>query len=47
MFINQSLADRVEASWPEVYQWLGEKLSLLYEQVAPKLREAMDRHESA
>ncbi len=48
MFIDHSLTDlRIEASWPEVYPWLGEKLSLLYERVAPKLREAMDRHERA
>ena len=46
MFLNQSLRDtRDETTWPDVYFWFGEKLSLLYEKVAPKLREEMDRHE--
>jgi len=46
MFVNQSITDRRnESSWPEVYRWLGEKLSLFYERVAPKLREEMDRDE--
>ena len=46
VFLNQPLQDaRNEASWPEVYPWFGEKLSLLYEKVAPKLREEMDRHQ--
>lgn len=38
---------RNEASWPEVYDWLGKKLSLVYERVAPKLREEMDRSDAA
>jgi hypothetical protein len=43
---NQSLRDaRSEVSWPEVYPCFGAKLSLLYEKVAPKLREEMDRYE--
>jgi hypothetical protein len=34
IFLNQSFRDaRDEASWPEVYPWFGEKLSLLYEKV--------------
>ena len=45
IFLNQTLRDaRNEASWPEVYPWFGEKLTLLYEKVAPKLREEMDRY---
>src|SRR5262245_21314624 len=46
MFLNQSLRDaRDETTWPDVYPWFGEKLSLLYETFAPRLREEMDRHE--
>lgn len=46
MFINQTAADlRNESSWADVYRWLGEKLALLYERVAPKLRDEMDRTE--
>jgi hypothetical protein len=46
MFLNQSLRDaRDETTWPDVYPWFGEKLSLLYEKIAPRLREEMDRHE--
>jgi hypothetical protein len=37
---------RHESSWPEVYSWLGNTLPLLYEKVAPKLREEMDRTEA-
>jgi hypothetical protein len=46
MFVNQSAADlRNESSWAEVYRWIGDNLSLVYERVAPKLRNAMDRSE--
>jgi hypothetical protein len=46
MFVDQAVADlRNESSWTDVYMWLGEKLSLVYERVAPKLRDAMDRNE--
>jgi hypothetical protein len=34
---------RDEASWQEAYSWLAERLSALYEKVAPRLREEMDR----
>jgi len=34
---------RNESSWPEAYRWMSEKLSALYEKVAPRLREEMDR----
>jgi hypothetical protein len=37
---------RSESSWPDAYRWLGEKLSMVYEKVLPKLREAMDRTEA-
>jgi hypothetical protein len=48
MFLNQPASDlRNESSWPAVYGWLGEKLSLVYERVMPKLREEMDRGETA
>ena len=43
MFIDQLVADlQNETSWPEIYRWIGEKLSLVYERVVPKLREEMD-----
>ena len=48
MFVNKLIGDaRDETKWPEVYGWLGNILSLLYEKVAPKLREEMDRREAA
>jgi len=48
MFVNQTSTDlRNESSWAVVYRWLGEKLSLVYERVAPKLRVEMDRNESS
>jgi hypothetical protein len=37
----QNLRD--ERSWQEAYAWLAERLSALYERVAPRLREEMDR----
>jgi hypothetical protein len=43
MSINVAAEVHHESSWPEVYRWLGEKLSLVYERLAPKLREEMDR----
>ena len=47
MFINKSMKDvRDETSWAEVYSWLGNTLSLLYEKIAPKLREDMDQKEA-
>jgi uncharacterized protein with ParB-like and HNH nuclease domain len=47
MFISQSVADsRSESSWPELYRWLGQKLSLVYEVVVPKLREDRDKMEA-
>jgi hypothetical protein len=48
MFINLAGTDlRKESSWADMYRWLGEKLSLIYERVAPKLRDAIDRRESS
>jgi hypothetical protein len=48
MFINQDVSDvRNEACWQEPYQWLGQKLSLIQEKVLPRLREEMDRRETA
>lgn len=34
---------RDESSWPALYQWFGEKLSLVYDHVAPRLRAEMER----
>jgi uncharacterized protein with ParB-like and HNH nuclease domain len=44
MFIEfkaRSLRD--EAEWPAIFRWLGEKLSVLYEQVTPRLQVEMKR----
>lgn len=34
---------RNDRSWPDAYRWLGERLSALYEKVASRLRDEMDR----
>lgn len=47
MFVSQSVSDlRDELVWPDLYRWLGERLSLVYEKVVPKLREEIDRIEA-
>ena len=47
MFMDQPITDiRNETLWPEIYRWIGEKLSLVYEGVVPKLREEMDLAEA-
>lgn len=38
---------RNELSWPEAYRWMSERLSALYQKVAPRLREEMDRGRAA
>lgn len=44
MFINRPLDNaRDETSWAKTHPWFGEKLTLLYEKVAPELRKEMDR----
>jgi hypothetical protein len=43
MSVNQKADLRDESCWPDLYRWLGEKLSLLYTDIAPKLREEMNR----
>jgi hypothetical protein len=46
MFLDFAVPElRKESSWPEVYKWICEKLSLVYERVTPKLRDAMDKKE--
>jgi len=44
MSINLEKDVRHESSWPEVYEWLGQKLSVVYEVLSPKLRQEMDGH---
>jgi hypothetical protein len=34
---------RNESAWPELYKWFGDKLSLLYAEIAPKLRDEIDQ----
>jgi uncharacterized protein with ParB-like and HNH nuclease domain len=44
IFLEKSVEDlRKESSWPLAQKWLGEKLSMFYEHVVPKLRQEMDR----
>jgi len=44
MFIEQPADDlRSNSTWPELFKWFGENLLLLYEKLAPKLREEFDR----
>ena len=48
MFVTLHMEDpRNPSSWPPVYAWLGERLSLLQERVLPRLRLEMDRSEAA
>ena len=48
MYLDKPVEDlRNESSWPEVFQWFGEKLSLVYGLIAPKLREEMEQIQSA
>jgi hypothetical protein len=34
---------RSDSTWPELYKWFGENLSLLHQKIAPTLREELDR----
>jgi hypothetical protein len=43
MSLNLQADVRDEAIWPALYEWIGENLSLVYERVAPKLRDEMAR----
>jgi hypothetical protein len=44
MFLDRPTENlRSDSTWPEVYRWFGEHLSVLYEKIAPKLREEFDR----
>jgi hypothetical protein len=36
---------RHESSWPAVHEWFGRNLVLVFEKVAPKLREEMEQRE--
>jgi uncharacterized protein with ParB-like and HNH nuclease domain len=41
MNIKLSMASSDETEWPAAFAWFGDKLALLYNSVAPKLREEM------
>ncbi len=44
MSVEQAADDlRSDSTWPELYKWFGHNLSLLYQDIAPKLREEFDR----
>jgi uncharacterized protein with ParB-like and HNH nuclease domain len=48
MFIDRQVSDlRSDATWPELYRWLGAKLTILYENVAPKLRQELDQTDTS
>lgn len=48
MFISAPIPElRKELSWPEAHRWFGEKLSLVYEKILPKLRDEMDSRDEA
>ena len=36
---------RNESRWPEMYRWLGDKASVVYERITPLLRQALDRNQ--
>ena len=41
MTISREADSDDESDWPALYGWLGQKLSLLYQHVAPRLRAEM------
>lgn len=44
MFVERPADDlRSDTTWSELYKWFGKNLSLVYENIAPKLREEFDR----
>lgn len=48
MFIEHEAADlRNETTWPDLYRWFGESLSVVYEQISPKLRTELDQLQPA
>lgn len=48
MFVNLDVDDlRQERAWPAAFEWFGEKLTALYGQVAPRLRNDMSRREAS
>ena len=42
MFLNHAMDPKNEAAWPDLYRWMADKLSLVYAEVAPRLRERME-----
>jgi hypothetical protein len=46
MFVERPAEDlRSDTTWPELYKWFGENLSLLYGKIAPRLREEFEKAE--
>jgi hypothetical protein len=44
MYVDHATADlRTDAAWPELYRWYGKNLAILYDQVAPRLRQELDQ----
>ena len=44
IFLDRPADDlRTDSTWPELYKWFGDNLSLLYEKIAPRLREEFAR----
>jgi hypothetical protein len=44
MFLDRPAEDlRSDSTWPELYEWFGDNVSLLYGKIAPKLQEEFDQ----
>jgi uncharacterized protein with ParB-like and HNH nuclease domain len=44
MFIDLTVEDlRGDSMWPQLYRWFGARLTILYGEIAPKLRQELDR----
>ena len=45
MYVDRAATDlRNDATWPDLYRWFGENLEVLYNEVAPKLRQELDQN---
>jgi hypothetical protein len=48
MFLDRPADDlRSDSTWPELYEWFGENVSLLYERIVPELQEKFDRADAS
>jgi uncharacterized protein with ParB-like and HNH nuclease domain len=48
MYVDRSATDlRDDDTWPDLYRWFGKRLDILYNQVAPKLRQELDQTDTS